>query len=274
MRMEIVDGYCHCGLSKYRPVGDVRRFMKRMDISRTVLVQHLGEYDNSYIEQIVSAEPERFVGVFLVDVGAEHAQEFLAFWAQQKEFRGIRLLAHTLETHPKLWEQVAQSDLFLGLFHALYRLTRGAHVLQHRQRHLLGRREGLYGHVGGEYLGLVGVDPAGEVALAGDVSRRSCHSYSSAIGATSGPSPRRQPHPQPGPPGTRPVADRASRRLRPPTPHPAAGEILPLSPRPSANPSTCLRCTRQARREGGNFGNQPSNFRHLWSCWSRPMIDT
>ena len=119
MRMEIVDGYCHCGLSKYRPIGDVRRFMKRMGISRSVLVQHLGEYDNSYIEQIVSAEPDRFAGVFLVDVGAERAQKSLDFWAKKKEFRGIRLLAHTLEAHPKLWEQVGQSGLNIVLFEEL-----------------------------------------------------------------------------------------------------------------------------------------------------------
>ena len=65
---DVVDAYCHCGLTKYRPIGDVKRVMERFDVSRKVLVQHLREYGNTYIQNIVAVEPGRFAGVLLVDV--------------------------------------------------------------------------------------------------------------------------------------------------------------------------------------------------------------
>ena len=111
MISEIVDGYCHCGLRKYRPIQDVCRVMQQFGVSRAVLVQHMGEYDNSYIEQIVAAEPERFAGVFLVDTDADDAGDSLARWGEKEVFRGIRLLAHTLATRPELWEQAAEAGL-------------------------------------------------------------------------------------------------------------------------------------------------------------------
>lgn len=114
--IEVVDGYCHCGLSKYRPVEDVRRVMSRFGVARTVLVQHMGEYDNSYIEQIVANEPNRFAGVLLVDVEGAPVIERLSYWAGKNVFRGIRLLAHTLRTHRNIWEQAAKSGLNIVVF--------------------------------------------------------------------------------------------------------------------------------------------------------------
>ena len=45
---------------------DVRKIMSEHGVSRAVLVQHLGEYDNSYIENVVARDPDRFAGVFLI----------------------------------------------------------------------------------------------------------------------------------------------------------------------------------------------------------------
>jgi len=85
--MDIIDGYCHCGLSKYRPIEDVNLVMNRFGVSRAVLVQHLGEYDNSYIGQVITAQPHRFAGVMLVDVNGDLSALELA------GFKGVRLLA-------------------------------------------------------------------------------------------------------------------------------------------------------------------------------------
>ena len=116
MSVRIVDGYCHCGLRKHRPVEDVRRMMERHNVERAVLVQHMGEYDNSYIEQAVRADPERFAGVLMVDVDRDDRQETLGYWVEKKVFRGIRMVARTLETHAALWEQVARSGLHVVLY--------------------------------------------------------------------------------------------------------------------------------------------------------------
>lgn len=116
MIADIIDGYCHCGLRKFRPIEDLTRVMQRFEVNRAVLVQHMGNYDNGYIEQIVRAEPDRFAGVFLVDAEADDAAESLAHWAGKGVFRGIRLLAHTLETCPDLWEQAAAHTLNIMLY--------------------------------------------------------------------------------------------------------------------------------------------------------------
>ena len=101
----VIDAYAHCGLRKYRPIEDVRRMRERLNIEQTVLVQHLGEYDNSYIEGIVADDPDHFAGCFVIDTEAGDAPEALARWAGNGVFRGIRLLANTLDTHGDLWEK-------------------------------------------------------------------------------------------------------------------------------------------------------------------------
>ena len=116
MTGEIIDGYSHCGVSKYRPIEDVRRVMERFGVARMVLVQHLGEYDNSYIEGIVAAQPDHFAGVFTIDTEAADARESLARWAGQGVFRGIRLLARTIEARPELWEQAADLGLNIVVY--------------------------------------------------------------------------------------------------------------------------------------------------------------
>ena len=111
MTRQISDAYAHCGLSKWRPVEDVDRVMDRFGVPRAVLVQHLGEFDNTYIETIVAARPERFAGVMLVDTEADNARENLAQWAGKGRFRGIRLLARSLDANPTLWDDVARLGL-------------------------------------------------------------------------------------------------------------------------------------------------------------------
>jgi L-fuconolactonase len=111
LRFEIVDGYCHCGLSKYLPIDAVRRVMSSHRVARAVLVQHLGEYDNGYIEGIVREDPALFAGVFLIDLQNEAVAEHLNYWTNRGVFRGIRLIARTLATHPTVWQRAAALGL-------------------------------------------------------------------------------------------------------------------------------------------------------------------
>ena len=111
MSLDIIDADLHGGLNKYRPVADVRAVLACFGVAHAVLVQHLGEYDNTYIRRIVSAAPERFAGVFLIDTDADDASDQLARWAEGRIFRGIRLLARSLDSRSELWEQAAALGL-------------------------------------------------------------------------------------------------------------------------------------------------------------------
>jgi L-fuconolactonase len=113
---EVVDGYCHCGQRKYLPIERVDRIMKRHGVSRAVLVQHLGEYDNSYITDIVRQEPARFAGAFLVDPDGEKVAEELQRWGEGPTFRGVRMPVSTFATRPMIWHQAAELRLNLIVY--------------------------------------------------------------------------------------------------------------------------------------------------------------
>ena len=85
--------------------------MRRANVNRAVLVQHLGEYDNTYIQDIVAASPKKFAGVCLVDYTKDDASDKLRCWAKTGKFRGMRLLLESLESNRVLW----QKALNLGL---------------------------------------------------------------------------------------------------------------------------------------------------------------
>lgn len=109
--LEITDAYGHCGLRKFKPLSDVMRVSDRYGVSRSVLVQHMGEFDNSYIAGAVRDRPERFAGVFLVDMDALDARETIAQWAASGHFRGIRMTAESVRTHASLWQHAAELGL-------------------------------------------------------------------------------------------------------------------------------------------------------------------
>lgn len=111
--MMITDAYAHCGLRKYRPVAELDGYMDRHGVSRTVLAEHLGEYDNSYIESVVKARPKRFAAAFLVDLANPKAADEIRRWKETGAFRGIRFPSESLLTHPALWQWAAQLKLHL-----------------------------------------------------------------------------------------------------------------------------------------------------------------
>ena len=115
-QMEIIDSYTHCGLSKYKPIGDVEDAMKFAGVSRAVLVQHLGEFDNSYIESIVKEQRERFAGVCLVDHESPDAEDQLARLADGGNFKGVRFTVDTLDAAPRLWDTAAGLGMVLVLY--------------------------------------------------------------------------------------------------------------------------------------------------------------
>jgi L-fuconolactonase len=114
--MELIDAYAHCGLSKYEPIERVRATMAAAGVSRAVLVQHLGEFDNSYIGSVVASDPEHFAGVLLVDHESDQAGDSLHHWAATGHFRGLRLPADALLGQPALFSLAADLGLVIVLF--------------------------------------------------------------------------------------------------------------------------------------------------------------
>ena len=82
------------GWSRERPVS-FEKMIAAMDeagVAKTVLVQASTCYghDNSYVADAVAAHPDRFAGVFSVDVLAPDARERIRHWAGRK-LRGMRV---------------------------------------------------------------------------------------------------------------------------------------------------------------------------------------
>ena len=108
---EFIDAYAHCGISKYKPVDEVLAAMRLAGVDRAVLVQHLGEFDNRYLQQVVTDHPEKFAGVMLVDHSRPSGVDDLARWASTESFRGARLLLESLDDNRLLWERAVELGL-------------------------------------------------------------------------------------------------------------------------------------------------------------------
>ena len=98
----IVDTYSHCGISKYLPVEDVLAVMKGAGVNKSVLCQHLGEYDNGYLADVVRRYPEKFAAACLIDTGSSEAADDLRRWHSTGCFRGLRVVGSELESNQSL----------------------------------------------------------------------------------------------------------------------------------------------------------------------------
>jgi len=93
----IFDAYSHCAETKYLPVGDVLAAMAEAGVGQAVLCQHLDNYDNRYLADVVAQYAGRFAAVCLVDPDKAEAVSVLRSWHQTGHFRGIRLLGRWLD---------------------------------------------------------------------------------------------------------------------------------------------------------------------------------
>ncbi len=107
--MDVIDAYLHSGLSKYLPIEDVESTIAAAGVSRAVVVQHLGEYDNGYIRGIVERQPDRFAGVCLVDHTDEGAGRKLSALLSDGPFRGVRLTTDVLREAPGVFAAAADA---------------------------------------------------------------------------------------------------------------------------------------------------------------------
>jgi len=114
--MEIIDAYAHCGLSKYEPIEKVRDAMASAGVARAVLVQHLGEFDNTYIGSIVESDTKHFAGVLLVDHRQKDVVGRLERWHSSGHFQGIRLTTQAITESPDLLSTAANLGMIIVLY--------------------------------------------------------------------------------------------------------------------------------------------------------------
>jgi len=94
----VVDAHCHASEFWYEPVEPLLFQMDRHGIERAVIVQVLGQYDNSYQRKCVQAHPDRLCSVVSVDVNREDSCEELERLALEEGATG--LFTHSIERSP------------------------------------------------------------------------------------------------------------------------------------------------------------------------------
>lgn len=88
MNQGVVDTHCHVGLHKYEPVESLLFHMERAQVDQAVLIQYMGNADNSYIVECLARYPNRFSAAMIVAPDDDGSQ--VRHWAEQG-LSGIRL---------------------------------------------------------------------------------------------------------------------------------------------------------------------------------------
>lgn len=89
-----IDSHCHASLAWYEPVEALLQEMERNDVAAAVLIQIMGQYDQTYQFACVRRYPGRFASVVLVDTDRADALGTLERLAEQGA-SGVRLTAAT-----------------------------------------------------------------------------------------------------------------------------------------------------------------------------------
>jgi predicted TIM-barrel fold metal-dependent hydrolase len=88
--VRLVDSQCHVSNIWYEPVETLLDQMHRSGVAQAVLIQMLGQFDNTYQQACVRAYPERFASVVAVDPARHDACDRLGALASEGA-AGVRL---------------------------------------------------------------------------------------------------------------------------------------------------------------------------------------
>ena len=106
----IIDTHCHAGENWFEPVELLLRQMELNGVSRAVLVQHGGFYDNNYLLDAAAKHPGRFSIVVLVDEGSPSASDDLQMWSERGA-GGVRLRPNSPF---EIWRKAAKIDMVVS----------------------------------------------------------------------------------------------------------------------------------------------------------------
>lgn len=124
----IVDTHVHAGLTKYEPIEALLDQMFRHRVDHAVLVQHAGQFDNTYLIDCAHRFPGRFAVACLVDAGRLDAADQLSAWVERSPVvQGTRLyLTHLFAGEPgveALWQRADELGLNVTLAGSLQELA-------------------------------------------------------------------------------------------------------------------------------------------------------
>jgi predicted TIM-barrel fold metal-dependent hydrolase len=111
--MFTIDTHCHASASWFEPIEVLLFQMDSNAVDKAVLIQHRGEYDNSYLLESAKANPGRFTVVGIVDTAQHDAPETLAHWATQG-IQGVRFTTRTRSPGSDplaIWRKAAELGL-------------------------------------------------------------------------------------------------------------------------------------------------------------------
>jgi L-fuconolactonase len=112
--MIVVDTHVHVGLRKYEPVEALLDQMNRNRVDKAVLVQYMGNPDNTYLAECMRANPGRFAGVAIVDSSKPDAPDRLARWVREDDLRGVRLNVGLLDQEGPVWSRAAELGIVVS----------------------------------------------------------------------------------------------------------------------------------------------------------------
>ena len=110
----IIDTHCHAGLHKYEPIESLLYHMEEANVEKAVLIQHGGEFDNSYHIECMNKFPNYFASAMLVS--PDDKGDSIHKWAEQG-IVGIRLGASSraLNSNPLVhWSTANQLGLVVS----------------------------------------------------------------------------------------------------------------------------------------------------------------
>jgi L-fuconolactonase len=109
----VIDSHCHAGIEKYEPLEVLLFQMDRIGIGKAIVVQHFGQYDNTYLLNGARQFPGRFAIIGLVDANKPDAAASMERCARMG-LQGIRLKP-TWRSPGKdplaIWRKAAELDL-------------------------------------------------------------------------------------------------------------------------------------------------------------------
>jgi len=112
--MLLIDTHVHTG-DKYGVVEDVLERMDANGVTHAVIVQHMGQCNNSYLVECLESYPDRFWAVGMVDLVEPDAPKTLKMWLKKKKLHGVRLPAVSLSRRPDVWEMAAECHAVISV---------------------------------------------------------------------------------------------------------------------------------------------------------------
>jgi predicted TIM-barrel fold metal-dependent hydrolase len=106
--MLLIDNHVHAG-DKYGPVEKVIETMDAHGVTHAAIVQHMGQYNNTYLVESITKYPNRFWAVGMVDLELPDAPKTLRHWLRKEKLHGVRLPASSLSKRPDVWDAAAEN---------------------------------------------------------------------------------------------------------------------------------------------------------------------